>query len=207
VISFKKFVKEAYFDVSGASSRTTQLKRPAQTGNTASKTNIAPGTPQTAISTAKPTSSVVQPSAKPIAKPEVTARNAPVAMSGKNGQLQQKDLVKVGKYDAEAPGLSQWYKDDAYLAPRAAKAFLSAQQAYGGPIKINSAYRNTDHQAGLRGKYAVVGKPGSSKHGLGNALDLQRNTPEYAWMQANGPKFGWYYAQIPGDPHHFEYRG
>jgi hypothetical protein len=26
-------------------------------------------------------------------------------------------------------------------------------------------------------------------------------------MRKNGSKYGWYYAAIPGDPYHFEYRG
>ena len=120
--------------------------------------------------------------------------------------MQPSDLIKVGKYNAGAAGRAQWYGTDAYLAPDAGRAFLAAQQAYGKTIPINSAYRNIEHQAGVRRQTTVAAKPGTSRHGLGRALDLQPNTPAYNWFKNNGPKYGWYFAAIRNDPYHFEYR-
>ena len=127
--------------------------------------------------------------------------------SGKgNGNLQPGDLSRVGTLSM-APDYQDWYKNSAMLNPVAAKGFLSAQQEYGKGIPINSAYRSAKHQQAIQGSYGVVAKPGTSRHGLGLALDLQPNTAPYNWFKKNGPKYGWFYAAIPGDPYHFEYRG
>ena len=142
--------------------------------------------------------------------PAVTHINAPTVATGKNGQLSPAELVKVGKYDAGPSGVKQWYASDAYLAPTAAQAFNAAQQAFGRPISISSAYRSLEHQRGLSGEgHAVVAKSGKSRHGLGKALDVSpKQDPEgYNWLKQNGSQFGWQYANIPGDPFHFEYRG
>lgn len=128
--------------------------------------------------------------------------------AGRNGQLTPKDLKTVGKYNAGPSGSRQWYGNNALLSPKAADAFLAAQQAFGRLIPINSAYRNLEHQKGLsREGHKVVGRAGTSKHGLGMAIDIQPNNPAYSWLQRNGPKFGWYFASIPGDPYHFEFKG
>jgi len=128
--------------------------------------------------------------------------------TGRNGQLTQRELKPVGKYNAGPSGKRQWYADNAFLSPRAADAFLAAQQAFGRPFPINSAYRNLEHQRGLSGEgHKVVGKAGTSRHGLGMAIDIQPNTPHYNWFKQNGPQFGWHFASIPGDPYHFEFRG
>lgn len=127
--------------------------------------------------------------------------------SGKgNGMLTPQDLIKV-KNLSYAPDYRDWYGSSAMLNPIAGKAFLAAQQEYGKDIPINSAYRSVKHQQAIQGSYGVVAKPGTSRHGLGLALDLEPNTPAYNWLKKNGPKFGWFYAAIPGDPYHFEYRG
>ena len=142
--------------------------------------------------------------------PAVTRINAPTVATGKNGQLSPAELVKVGKYNAGSAGMRQWYANDAYLAPAAAQAFNALQQSFGRPINISSAYRNLEHQKGLSGEgHAVVARSGTSKHGLGRALDVSPNQdPEgYKWLKQNGPQFGWQYANIPGDPYHFEYKG
>lgn len=127
---------------------------------------------------------------------------------GRNGQLTAQELKPVGKYNAGPSGARQWYGNTALLHPRAADAFLAAQQAYGQQIPINSAYRNLEHQRGLSGEgHKVVGRAGTSRHGLGMAIDIQPNTPAYNWFMRNGPQFGWHFASIKGDPYHFEFRG
>lgn len=160
---------------------------------------------------------------QPYVPPAVTQRNVPTVSYpvqitaptqtqpvavGRNGQLTPKDLKPVGRYNAGPAGARQWYGTTALLNPKAADAFLAAQQAYGRQIPINSAYRNLEHQKGLSKEgHRVVGKAGTSRHGLGLAVDIQPSTPAYNWLQRNGPRFGWYFASIPGDPYHFEFRG
>jgi len=205
-MTFKEFLAEARFDVSGATAR-------------------VPRVPQVRSNTPVPTYPVQTTAARPVAPriaPAVTQRNVattsyPVQTTAptqaqqtgdRNGQLTPQELKPVGKYAAGPSGARQWYGNTAFLAPRAADAFLAAQQAYGAPIPINSAYRNLEHQSGLgREGHKVVGKSGRSRHGLGMAIDLQNGTQHYNWFIQNGPKFGWHYARIPGDPYHFEFRG
>lgn len=136
--------------------------------------------------------------------PKPTAPPAPQTPKTKNGFLTSSDLKKV-KNLAYPPDYRDWYGDSAMLNPTAANAFLSAQKEYGKDIPINSAYRSYEHQKNVKG--SVRATPGYSKHGLGLAIDLEPNTAPYNWMKQNGPKYGWYYANIPGDPFHFEYRG
>lgn len=210
-MTFKEFLAEAKFDISGAVARAPSLSLKTR-GQSTSAPLQSPmkAVPMRSLSPTQGTAPATVPSSTPVTtKPAVTTRNVPTStFSGKNGNLSPSQLVKVGQYDAGPAGRKQWYGTDAYLEPKAAQAFKAAQQDFGGPIKINSAYRNVQHQAGLSGEgHRVVGKPGKSMHGLGKALDLQRGTPEYAWMKTNGPKYGWQFASIPGDPHHFEYRG
>jgi hypothetical protein len=125
--------------------------------------------------------------------------------SGKgNGFLTPADLMKVKSLSYPAD-YKDWYGNNAMLNPTAGKAFLAAQQAYGKDIPINSAYRSYEHQRNVSG--SVKATPGYSRHGVGLALDLQPGSDSYNWMMKNGPKYGWYYAKIPGDPYHFEYKG
>lgn len=149
------------------------------------------------------------PAAVPKPAPAVTQRNAPVKPTGRNGMLSPQELKQVGTYNATPGGAGekQWYGRNAFLNPKAADAFLAAKQAYGKDIPINSAYRNLEHQQGLRGKHAVVAQAGTSMHGLGKGLDLQSGTDAFNWMVRNGPKFGWYHKNIRNDPFHFEYKG
>jgi len=143
---------------------------------------------------------------KPTVTPQTpTAPPPPKPQSGnKNGYLTPADLMKVKPLSYPAD-YQDWYGNNAMLNPSAGKAFLSAQKEYGKDIPINSAYRSYEHQKRVSG--SVKAPPGYSKHGLGLAIDLEPNTPYYNWMRQNGPKFGWYYSNIPGDPFHFEYKG
>ncbi|NDA63892.1 MAG: hypothetical protein EBX50_17970 [Chitinophagia bacterium] len=217
--SFSQFIKEASFNVSASSrpelarfmnrgrNATNQAQTyPVQTqasstgrfpfSSTISRQPIAPAVTQRNVST---TSYPVQTTAPTQAQPMVT---------GRNGQLTPNDLKPVGKYNAGPAGARQWYGNTALLSPKAADAFLAAQQAYGQQIPINSAYRNIEHQKGLSKEgHRVVGKAGTSRHGLGMAIDVQPSTPAYNWLVRNGPQFGWHFASIPGDPYHFEFRG
>lgn len=217
-MTFKEFLAEAKFDISGAVARAPSLslttrKQQPSTSLPLQTQGPMKATPMRSLAPVQKTTSATVSPSTPVTsvtpKPAVTTRNVPsTTFTGKNGNLSPSQLVKVGQYDAGAAGRSQWYGTDAYLEPKAAQAFKAAQQDFGGPIKINSAYRNIAHQQGLSKEgHKVVGRPGRSMHGIGKALDLQRGTPEYSWMKTNGPKYGWHFASIPGDPHHFEYKG
>ena len=208
--TFSQFVREATFSVNASRKTGLPATQPAQQ---------ASYPVQTAPTMAQPT-----PQQQPVyTAPAITQRNVPTATYptqvtaptqaqqtaiGRNGQLSPQELKPVGKYNAGPSGARQWYGTTALLNPRAADAFLAAQQAYGQQIPINSAYRNLEHQKGLSKEgHKVVGRAGTSRHGLGAAIDVQPSTPAYNWLVRNGPQFGWHFASIPGDPYHFEFRG
>jgi len=199
MVSYAQYVKEAKFDIGSAASRQPSLLQPRSITQQPAPVQQTPTLAIPAFQTPQQTA----PSAT--VPPAVTRVNAPTTTVGKNGQLTPQELTPVGKYAASPVGKKQWYGDTAMLSPRAAAAFLAAQQSYGKPIPINSAYRSLDHQAGISAK--VKATPGRSKHGLGLALDIQPGTDAYNWLVQNGSKFGWHFAGIRNDPYHFEYRG
>jgi hypothetical protein len=149
-----------------------------------------------------PVSTTTSTSPAPQSKP--TAPPPPQPSKNKNGFLTSSELMKV-KPLSYPPDYQDWYGGNAMLNPSAGRSFVAAQKAYGKDIPINSAYRSYEHQKRVSGP--VKATPGYSKHGLGLAIDLEPNTAPYNWMKQHGPKYGWYYANIPGDPYHFEYRG
>ena len=129
--------------------------------------------------------------------------------AGSNGNLKKSQLTRVGTL-VGGVDYNDWYGNGAYLENQAAKWFIKAKneaKKEGVTLPITSAYRSFKHQQALVGKYPVVAAPGTSAHGFGRALDIQTGTKGYKWFKENGPKFGWYYAAIPGDPVHFEWRG
>lgn len=215
--SFKQFVIEANFSVDtgrgrmGAGVVKTASQRPAsypvQTG---AQQQYNPPVQQQAVQPYSVAPAVTQRNVATATYPVQTTAPTQAQQTGMraNGQLTARDLKPVGKYNAGPSGARQWYGNTALLNPRAADAFLAAQQAYGQQIPINSAYRNLEHQRGLSGEgHKVVGRAGTSRHGLGMAIDIQPNTPAYNWFMRNGPQFGWHFASIKGDPFHFEFRG
>ena len=83
----------------------------------------------------------------------------------------------------------------------AAVALEDLNQAFHGKfgrnLKLTDGYRSYTEQvavAASRGALAAV--PGTSNHGLGQAVDLSGGiqsfgSAEFRWMQANAGKFGW----------------
>ena len=74
-----------------------------------------------------------------------------------------------------------------------------------GPPQIESCYRSYDGQVWWRNYYCSIGKcqnaavPGTSKHGLGRAVDFQDQDGEltftssgYAWLVAHAGAFGFF---------------
>ncbi len=131
-------------------------------------------------------------------------------IEGRNGRLTDHDLVAVS---------GGWY-GNARLLPPAATAWeeMRAAAAIDGiDLKVIDSYRSWEsqaraHEAHLRGeKKANVLPPGTSEHGNGLALDftngsiIGRDDPEWAWLQSNATRFGWY--PISNETWHWEFRG
>lgn len=105
----------------------------------------------------------------------------------------------------------------------AAQAYHAMSRAYAGrfgrPLCITDSYRTFDAQVDLyRRKPALAAVPGTSNHGWGLAVDLcggveSFGTPQYRWLAANAPAFGWVnpgWARQGGgreEPWHFEFVG
>ena len=67
----------------------------------------------------------------------------------------------------------------------------------GHPLAVTDSYRDYAGQVAVRAaKPSMTAVPGTSNHGWGLAADLGSGvqsfgTPEYRWMKAHGPSFGW----------------
>jgi hypothetical protein len=74
-----------------------------------------------------------------------------------------------------------------------------------GPPKIESCYRSYDGQVWWRNYYCSIGEcqnaavPGTSKHGLGRAVDFQDQlgeltfeSPGYLWLAAHAAEYGFF---------------
>jgi zinc D-Ala-D-Ala carboxypeptidase len=116
-----------------------------------------------------------------------------------------------------------WSAPGERLAPNAAAAFNALSKAYaaqtGEPLCITDSYRSLAEQISVkatRGRFAAT--PGTSRHGLGRALDMcggvqDYSSPAHRWMVQNGPLFGWFHpawaaagGSLP-EPWHFEFAG
>ncbi|MEO7269194.1 MAG: M15 family metallopeptidase [Knoellia sp.] len=116
-----------------------------------------------------------------------------------------------------------WQAPGEMLAPRAAAAFNAMSQAYakqtGSPICVTDSYRSLSQQyitKAKRGRFAA--RPGTSRHGLGMALDLcgginNFGSPAHMWMKQNAPLYGWFHPSWAGpsgatpEPWHWEFAG
>jgi zinc D-Ala-D-Ala carboxypeptidase len=89
----------------------------------------------------------------------------------------------------------------------------------GTALCVTDSYRSYAEQVDVFArKPQLAAVPGTSRHGLGVALDLgcgveQFGTEAHRWMQANGPRFGWVHPAwaAPGgsmpEPWHWEHAG
>jgi hypothetical protein len=116
-----------------------------------------------------------------------------------------------------------WQAPGASLRPSAATAFDAMSKEYarqfGTAICVSDSYRTLAEQIAVkasRGKWAAT--PGTSKHGLGLAVDLcggieTFGSPQHLWMQLNAPLYGWFHpswAEPTGplpEPWHWEFAG
>jgi D-alanyl-D-alanine carboxypeptidase len=116
-----------------------------------------------------------------------------------------------------------WGAPGESLTPAAAAAFNALSKSYaaetGVPLCVTDSYRSLGDQISIkakRGRFAAT--PGTSRHGLGRALDLcggvqDFSSPAHRWMKQNGPLFGWFHpswaaagGSLP-EPWHFEFAG
>ncbi|MFW5474098.1 D-alanyl-D-alanine carboxypeptidase family protein [Knoellia sp. CPCC 206450] len=116
-----------------------------------------------------------------------------------------------------------WQAPGEMLSPRAAASFNAMSQAYarqtGSPICVTDSYRSLSQQyvtKAKRGRFAA--RPGTSRHGLGMALDLcgginNFGSPAHLWMKQNAPLYGWFHPSWAGpggatpEPWHWEFAG
>ena len=79
-------------------------------------------------------------------------------------------------------------------------------QGVQGPPRIESCYRSYEMQVWWRNYYCSIGKcvnaavPGTSKHGLGRAVDFEDRlgeltfeSPGYVWLTAHAAEFGFFH--------------
>lgn len=103
-------------------------------------------------------------------------------------------LIPPSALCAVAPG--QALRWDAAAAFRALNTAYTLE--FNAPLCITDSYRPYEAQVTLFStKPGMAATPGTSNHGWGLAVDLcggveSFSTPQYAWMLANAPSFGWY---------------
>ena len=116
-----------------------------------------------------------------------------------------------------------WGAPGERLAPAAAASFNALSKAYaaqtGIPLCITDSYRSLPDQISIkakRGRFAAT--PGTSRHGLGRAVDLcggvqDFGSPAHQWMRQNAPLYGWFHpswaaagGSLP-EPWHWEFAG
>jgi hypothetical protein len=140
----------------------------------------------------------------------------------RNGQMPDNKLRSInnpGKYR----GAIQSDGGKIRLYTKASKALddlLAAAESANITLKINSAYRTLQDQQRVYSKNCTAdgictpptARPGSSNHGFGIAVDfanksatkMSESMPEYKWLAANGPKFG--FRRIRSEAWHWEYQ-
>ncbi|MCK8788081.1 D-alanyl-D-alanine carboxypeptidase family protein [Roseomonas sp. NAR14] len=128
----------------------------------------------------------------------------------RNGELDPASLVSIGgPHRLTAP------------AATAYQQMIAAAREAGFNIAPTDSYRTLAQQQALarrKGLYSQGGyaaAPGTSRHGLGEALDLGVVGPDgrimplpqqaQAWLQQNGGRFG--FETIPREPWHWQFRG
>ncbi|WP_227748614.1 M15 family metallopeptidase [Oerskovia douganii] len=74
---------------------------------------------------------------------------------------------------------------------------VAYRAAFGTDISVTSSYRSFASQVAVKAsKGYLAAAPGTSNHGMGQALDLgggisSFGSAQYAWMRANAPAYGW----------------
>lgn len=119
-----------------------------------------------------------------------------------NGYLSDSQLIDVGggfRIQAGAPAAA-WQR------------MVAAAAADGVTIGLVSAYRTYQEQQALVDDLGLwsptnpgAAAPGTSNHGLGLAVDVDRRNPgTMDWLNQNAERYGWV-ANVSNEPWHFEY--
>jgi hypothetical protein len=136
---------------------------------------------------------------------------------GSNGNLPRSAMTPL-PWCTDALGNQQWLRTDAAEALVRLNDAFRAQ--FGENIAIDLSYRSYADQVAIRAALgSIAAVPGTSKHGLGTAIDTWEwaayrfGTPRYDWLVANGPSYGWvaptWARQNGSNPEywHYEYTG
>jgi hypothetical protein len=114
--------------------------------------------------------------------------------------------MKLIKFQGDSLGTREHFDK---LDPYVRKRFMDMIAEYGKPVQVNSAMRDMNEQQNLYDKWIqggkkgnVVGKPGSSKHNFGRAIDLNSN--QVADLDTSGLLSRYGFNTIPNDPPHIE---
>jgi hypothetical protein len=116
-----------------------------------------------------------------------------------------------------------WQAPGESLSPAAAASFNAMSQAYaaqtGVALCITDSYRSLPDQISIKGKRGrFAATPGTSRHGLGHAVDLcggvqDFGSPAHQWLRQNAPLYGWFHpswaasgGSLP-EPWHWEFAG
>ncbi|MFJ9552862.1 D-alanyl-D-alanine carboxypeptidase family protein [Nocardiopsis sp. NPDC101807] len=105
------------------------------------------------------------------------------------------------------------------LRADAAEAFIELdgayREAFGRPMCVTDSYRPYHEQVSLFREMlpGMAARPGTSRHGLGVAVDLcggvhEEGSPEHEWMLARAPGYGWDnppWARGGFEPWHWEF--
>lgn len=115
---------------------------------------------------------------------------------GSNGRLPE-SMLQATSWGVDPKGTRYWLRTEATQALERLNAAFRAK--FGHDLDLDLTYRDFDTQTAMRkalGSIAAV--PGTSKHGTGYALDVPElpceygwDTPQRAWLVANGPSYGW----------------
>ena len=136
------------------------------------------------------------------------------------------EIVKIGDavlpeseylYDFSFPKEEGKPNPHLWTDPTYAALAVAYKSRFGSEPCLIDGYRTLAEQQVLRRtKRRFAAPAGTSEHGWGLAVDLgcgvqSRRTVQHAWVQANGPRFGWVnpeWAQSGGakpEPWHWEY--
>jgi hypothetical protein len=132
--------------------------------------------------------------------------------NGKNGQVNPATLTRIPNFHPGA-GVGPY---GGYLRSDAARAYMSADTAFnhatGGHLSLTEGYRDLASQrmryaAFKSGRGNLAAVPGTSTHGFATAADI--GAGGQAWLDRNGPSFGWYPTGLgfsQREPWHFDYK-
>ncbi|GEK18445.1 hypothetical protein CPE01_21780 [Cellulomonas persica] len=115
---------------------------------------------------------------------------------GSNGKLPE-SMLRATSWGVDPKGTRYWLRTEATQALERLNVAFKAE--FGHDLDLDLTYRDFATQVAMRealGSIAAV--PGTSKHGTGYALDVPElpceygwDTPQRAWLVANGPSYGW----------------